>query len=83
MTANIGRRELREVDRNLIELKLQSGDRLLLCTDGVSGRLIEKELLVAMSQRDAQACADVLKRMILKKNAPKQDNFTAEVIFCD
>ena len=83
LTANIGRRELREVDRNLIELKLQSGDRLLLCTDGVSGRLTEKELLVAMSQRDAQACADALKRMILKKNAPKQDNFTAEVIFCD
>lgn len=83
LTANIGRRELREVDRNLTELKLQSGDRLLLCTDGVSGRLTEKELLVAMSQRDAQACADALKRMILKKNAPKQDNFTAEVIFCD
>ncbi len=83
LTANIGRRELREVDRNLTELKLQSGDRLLLCTDGVSGRLTEKELLVAMSQRGAQACADALKRMILKKNAPKQDNFTAEVIFCD
>lgn len=83
LTSNIGRRELREVDRNLIELRLQTGDRILLCTDGVSGRLTEKELLVAMSQRDAQACADAMKRMILKKNAPKQDNFTAEVIFCD
>lgn len=83
LTSNIGRRELRDVDRNLTALKLQSGDRILLCTDGVSGRLTEKELLVAISQANAQSCADAMKRMILKKNAPKQDNFTAEVIFCD
>lgn len=83
LTSNIGRRELRDVDRNLTALKLQSGDRILLCTDGVSGRLTEKELLVAISQANAQSCADAMKRMILTKNAPKQDNFTAEVIFCD
>ncbi len=83
LTSNIGRRELRDLDQNLTELRLQSGDRILLCTDGVSGRLTEKELLVAMSQGTAQACADAMKSMVLKKNAPKQDNLTAEVICCD
>lgn len=83
LTSNIGRRELRDLDQNLTGLRLQSGDRILLCTDGVSGRLTEKELLVAMSQGTAQACADVMKSMVLKKNAPKQDNLTAEVICCD
>ena len=83
LTSNIGRRELRDLDQNLTGLRLQSGDRILLCTDGVSGRLTEKELLVAMSQGTAQACADAMKSMVLKKNAPKQDNLTAEVICCD
>lgn len=83
LTSNIGRRELRDLDQNLTGMRLQSGDRILLCTDGVSGRLTEKELLVAMSQGTAQACADAMKSMVLKKNAPKQDNLTAEVICCD
>lgn len=46
LTSNIGRRELRDLDQNLTELRLQSGDRILLCTDGVSGRLTEKELQI-------------------------------------
>ncbi len=83
LTSNIGRQELREIDQNLIEFKLKRGDRILLCTDGISGRLSEKEIILALSQGNPQRCANALKQMVLKKNAPKQDNFTAEVISCD
>lgn len=83
LTSNIGRKELRDVDQNLRELRLRRGDRILLCSDGVSGRLTEKEMLVAMSQVNAQKCTDALKNFVLKKKAPKQDNLTAQVISCD
>ncbi len=83
LTSNIGRKELRDVDQNLRELRLRRGDRILLCSDGVSGRLTEKEMLVAMSQGNAQKCTDALKNFVLKKKAPKQDNLTAQVISCD
>lgn len=33
LTSNIGRRELRDLDQNLTGMRLQSGDRILLCTE--------------------------------------------------
>lgn len=81
LTAFVGMNRLAEADLNLRPLALQSGDSLLLCSDGISGVLSPAELLEAMSLEAEAGCA-LLERMVLEKGVPGQDNYTGILISC-
>ena len=55
---------------------IQSGDRLILMSDGVYNALTEEELCSALGLPAEQA-AEALRRRIQEKNYPTQDNYTA------
>ena len=64
------------------ELTLRPGDRLLLCTDGLSSVLPEAEIHRVLSDHaDLQAACDTLVRLVTARGAP--DNVTAIVIHID
>ena len=64
------------------ELTLRPGDRLLLCTDGLSSVLPEAEIHRVLSDHaDLQAACDTLVRLVTVRGAP--DNVTAIIIHID
>ncbi|MDR2956860.1 MAG: Stp1/IreP family PP2C-type Ser/Thr phosphatase [Coriobacteriales bacterium] len=64
---------------DLYELRLEVGDRLLLCSDGLHGMIEDDEIALAMTEpRTAQQCADALVRAA--NNAGGQDNTTVVVV---
>lgn len=65
------------------ELTLRAGDRLLLCTDGLSAVLPPAEIGSTLSEAadDLQAACDALVRRVTARGAP--DNVTAIVIHAD
>lgn len=78
----LGKDEVEELDLSLRPLPLQSGDTLLLCSDGVGGVLDENALLECLAAEDpAQACARMDER-IRALNRRSQDNYTALVVSC-
>lgn len=79
LTSYLGAGKPEKVDRNLRPTQLILGDRVILATDGVFGALTDEEI------RDAQAfepykSAEELQAMILAKQKPNQDNFTAVIM---
>ncbi|HXH05449.1 MAG TPA: SpoIIE family protein phosphatase, partial [Vicinamibacterales bacterium] len=69
-----------EVD--VIELKLQAGDRLLLCSDGLSGVLTDEEIeAIVVERADLQSICD---RLVAAANAAGgPDNVTALLLQVD
>ena len=64
------------------ELTLRRGDRLLLCTDGLSSVLPEAEIRRVLADHgDLQAACDTLVRLVTARGAP--DNVTVIVIHID
>lgn len=64
---------------DLYELNVETGDRLLLCSDGVCGMIEDSEIASIMRQApSAQACADQLVETAL--HAGGFDNATAVVV---
>ncbi len=55
------------------------GDALLLCSDGVSGTLSEKQLARLMSL-SPESCCEGIEREIAAADAPGQDNYSAIAI---
>ncbi len=69
-------------DPELAELTPRRGDRLLLCTDGLSAVLPEAEIQGVLAERgDLQGACDALVRRVSKRGAP--DNVTVIVIDID
>lgn len=54
-------------------------DKLLICSDGVYNGLSEDEL-TSLLLLPPQSAADEIYKNIMKKNDPKQDNFTAVIL---
>lgn len=78
----LGKDEVEELDLSLRPLPLQSGDTLLLCSDGVGGALDEAALLDCLEEGEpARACARMDER-IRSLARRSQDNYTALVIMC-
>jgi protein phosphatase len=60
-------------------LQLQPGDRILLCTDGLSGVVSEEQLVSCVKEHpDVQACADALGQLAL--DCGSRDNVSCIVI---
>ena len=81
LTSYIGMGKLEKIDRNIRPMQLQSGDRVLLMSDGVFGTLSEEEMSAAM-KFSAQESGEAIHQMIQRKNLPAQDNYTALILEC-
>ena len=66
-------------DVNIRPLVPRSGDKLLICSDGVYNALSDEEMSLALSQ-PAQQAADALASAIINKNYTNQDNNTMIVL---
>lgn len=67
-------------DRNKLPVKLQSGDVLLVCSDGVYNGLSDAEIIEALQHSDAMKAALGLQHKTLDKQLINQDNLTAVVL---
>lgn len=77
----IGMGELRHIDGSIRPARIYPGDKLLLMSDGVFNTLSEQEICdVLMQEGEAQRAAKVLEEMVLARQNPKQDNFTAVIL---
>lgn len=78
----LGRDALTDIDQSLRPLPLESGDRLLLCSDGAAGGLSEAVILACLeAERPDEACRR-LEAEIKALEWVHQDNYTALVIQC-
>lgn len=79
----LGRETLTDIDQSLRPLPLETGDRLLFCSDGVAGGLSETAILTCLeAETPAEACGR-LEAEIRALEWVHQDNYTALVIQCE
>lgn len=67
-------------DRNKLPVKLQSGDVLLVCSDGIYNSLNETEIIETLRCADPMKAALGLQHKVLDKQLINQDNLTAIVL---
>lgn len=79
LTSFIGKEDFRELDRTLNPIRLISGDRVLLMSDGVFGTLNDDQL-IALLEQDAQQAADSIIDQVQRQKNQYQDNTTVVVI---
>lgn len=79
LTSYIGMGKIAKIDRNVRPLKLRSGDRVALMSDGVFGTLNDEEIIAAM-KLPIEECGEGLSQMIQSKNKAAQDNYTALIL---
>lgn len=66
-------------DVNIIPIRPEKGDRLLICSDGVYNAVPDETLLQSLTLSAAAAAEDILGR-VLAKGYRNQDNLTAAVL---
>lgn len=69
------------VDVEVAELELHAGDRILLCSDGLSAVLTDADINEIMSTDDRSAACDELVRLVNERGGP--DNVTTLVLDID
>lgn len=79
ITAYLGKPNLRLIDRTLNPMKLMSGDRILLMSDGVFGSLSDDEIIAAM-QAPPERAAQMVIQTVEAKRLPHQDNATIIIV---
>lgn len=80
LTQCLGQRELIKPD--FTEHRILSGDRLLFCSDGISGPVSEEEILRILTARNTpEATVEQLVQKTLDNGAP--DNVTGIVVFAE
>lgn len=78
LTSFIGMGELKYIDGSTKKLTYQTGDWLLLMSDGVFNTLSEAEICrIVQESACAAEAAERMEQAVLAKQNPKQDNFTA------
>ena len=78
LTSFIGMGTLKYIDASLRPVAIQSGDCLLLMSDGVFNTLSEEEMATILTQYpDPEHAASVMEERVLSYEKAKQDNFTA------
>ena len=79
LTSYFGIGTLPAIDRNDEGLKLLSGDKILMASDGVFGTLSQSQMEAALAL-DVNAAAKTMGELIRQANRPHQDNNTAVVL---
>lgn len=79
LTSYLGKQDDVTIDRNINPIPLYSGDKVVLMSDGVYGFLPEQELTACLNRRPMDAAVAVKKAVLAKKH-PKQDNMTIIVL---
>ncbi|MGI6037660.1 MAG: Stp1/IreP family PP2C-type Ser/Thr phosphatase [Limnochordia bacterium] len=65
-----------ETEVDIFQVEVQKGDRILLCTDGLTGVVEDQELAHYLAQRkEPQGIVDILIDLVYRRGAP--DNVTA------
>ena len=81
LTSFIGMGKLKYVDASMRPIILQSGDRILLMTDGVFNNLPETAMADTLRRNpDVRQAAKVLEEQVLALQDAAQDNFTAIIL---
>ncbi len=78
LSAYIGAKELFDIDRNIYHYTLINGDKIILCTDGVS-RSIDDSTMSVILKNPPDRVVDIIGGLIEHKANPRQDNYTAVV----
>lgn len=79
LTSFIGLEKMGEVHYSVEAVPLFTGDRIILCSDGLYGSVSEAEMLAAC-RLDTQEAAEKMVEMALSKQKPHQDNVTAAML---
>ena len=79
ITAYLGKRELRTIDRTLRPMQLVSGDKILLMSDGIFNTLGD-DTLVAYLDREPQAAAEAIVQAVNGLQVQGQDNATIVIV---
>jgi serine/threonine protein phosphatase PrpC len=81
LTSFIGMGELKHIDGSSSRIPSQKGDWLLLMSDGVFNTVPEADICQILSQAgNAEVAARQLEDEVLRRQNPKQDNFTAIIL---
>lgn len=83
LTQFLGMSEINDIDCFRKPLTLESGDIVLLCSDGVGGVLSEEELNFCLDKTSPEAMCSTIEQAILAKGRMYQDNYTALVVQCE
>lgn len=78
----IGVGGVRYIDRNSTPMKLQDGDHIILCSDGLYRTVTEAEMLqiVRCFAGETESAAQALTQLALSKRNPHQDNTSVIVL---
>ncbi len=79
LTSYLGLPDLTEICQNEEPVGLLAGDKILLCSDGLTNTLDEKEILSVL-QDSFNNVAEEMVKDVLTKNNPHQDNVTVVVL---
>lgn len=79
LTSYLGIGRIPYLDRNYEGIKLVSGDKIILASDGVFGTLSQEQMEMAL-QLPATEAAEKLRELVSAANRPYQDNYTAVVL---
>lgn len=79
LTSYFGIGNIPIIDRNVDGIKLISGDRIILCSDGVYGTLTREQMEQAL-QKPLDEAANIMGNMIEEAAKPYQDNYTAVIL---
>jgi len=75
----IGKRDLDSFDYSKKGYRLEDGDILILCSDGIYNALSHSELNMNISTDAMTSCENIIK-LVASKNLPNQDNNTIIII---
>ena len=81
LTAYIGMGSFQIMDTNNMPIALRSGEKVVLCSDGVFNTLNNLEITRALAG-DATFAAKQIETAVLSKGNPQQDNFTGIIVEC-
>ena len=82
VTSFIGKEGLKLIDRTLNPIRLISGDRIVLMSDGVFGTLSDDEMIALLNQAPEDAATAIVEA-VKERARPHQDNATVVVIGLD
>ncbi|RLA86776.1 MAG: hypothetical protein DRG58_11655, partial [Deltaproteobacteria bacterium] len=78
----LGLSDLREIDGNVDPIILETGDRVLLCSDGLYKTVGEPEISALLDQHPQNA-AEALIDLTLAQSRTNQDNVTVAILACE